>query len=88
MRLESNLSALHTFSLTVLLPFGDWIAALLKGELSLGSGSYATVAPFGTHIEVELTHPDHAVFRAIRLNLGLNHADSLDLLEDGLTRAL
>ena len=87
MRLEGNLSALQTFSLTVLLPFGVWITAFLKGELSLGPGSYATVAPFGTHIEVELTPQDHAVFRAIRLSLGLSHADSLVLLEDGLSRA-
>ena len=44
---------------------------------------------FGTHIEVELTPQDHAVFRAIRLSLGLSHADSLVLLlvEDGLSRA-
>ena len=88
MRLEGNLAALQTFSLTVLLPFGAWITAFLKGELSLGSGSYATVAPFGTHVEVELTPQDHAVFRAIRLSLGLSHADSLELLEDGLSRAL
>ena len=88
MRLEGNLSALQTFSLTVLLPFGVWTTAFLKGELSLGPGSYATVAPFGTHIEVELTPQDHAVFRAIRLSLGLSHADSLVLLEDGLSRAL
>jgi hypothetical protein len=88
MRLEGNLSALQTFSLTVLLPFGEWIAAFLNGQLSIGPGSYATVAPFGTHVEVELTPLDHVVFRAIRLSLGLSHADSLALLEDGLTRAL
>ncbi len=88
MRLEGNLAALQTFSLTVLLPFGAWITAFLKGELSLGPGSYATVAPVDTHTEVELTPRDHAVFRAIRLSLGLSHADSLDLLEDGLRRAL
>jgi hypothetical protein len=52
--------------------------------LSLGPGSYATLTPFGTHVEVELTPSDHAVFRAIWLSLGLNDADSLDLLEDGL----
>ena len=88
MRLEGNLSALQVFSLTVLLPFGNWIIAFLGGQLSLGPGSYATVAPYGTHVEVELTPLDHAVFRAIRLSLGLNHADGLALLEDGLTRAL
>ena len=88
MRLEGNVSALQTFSLTVLLPFGDWITAFLRGQLSLGPGSYCTVAPFGTHIEAELTPRDHAVFRAIRLSLGLSHADSLALLENGLTRAL
>ena len=88
MRLEGNLSALQTFSMTVLLPFGAWITAFLKGELSLGPGSYATVAPFGTHIEVELTPQDHVVFRAIRLSLGLSHTDSLELLEEGLSRAL
>jgi hypothetical protein len=88
MRLEGNLAALQTFSLTVLLPFGAWITAFLNGEISLGPGGYATVAPVDTHTEVELTPRDHAVFRAIRLSLGLNHADSLDLLEDGLRRAL
>jgi len=88
MRLEGNLAALQTFSLTVLLPFGDWITAFLKGERTLGPGGYATVAPVDTHTEVELTPLDHAVFRAIRLSLGLNHADSLELLEDGLRRAL
>jgi hypothetical protein len=91
MRLEGNLSALQTFSLTVLLPFGDWITEFLAGELSEGSlwpGSYATVVPFGTHVEVELTPLDHAVFRAIRLSLGLSHADSLALLEDDLTLSL
>jgi hypothetical protein len=69
MRLEGNLSALQTFSLTVLLPFGDWVTAFLGGQLSLGHGSYATVAPHGTHVEVELTPLDHAVFRAILLSL-------------------
>jgi hypothetical protein len=88
MRLEGNLLALQTFSLTVLLPFGDWITEFLDGDLSLGPGSYATVAPFGTHVEVELTPLDHAVFRAIRLSLDLSHAKSLALLEDGLTRSL
>ena len=88
MRLEGNLRALQTYSITVLLPFGDWIPAFLSGRLSLGPGSYATVAPCGTHLEVELTPLDHAVFRAIRLSLGLSHADSLALLEDGLTRSL
>ena len=88
MRLEGNLRALQTYSLTVLLPYGDWIPAFLSGQLSLGQGSYATVAPCGTHIEVELTPLDHTVFRAIRLSLGLSHADSLALLEDGLTRSL
>ncbi len=43
MRLEGNLSAIQTLSLTALLPFRDWIAVFLKGELSLGSGRYATV---------------------------------------------
>ena len=88
MRLEGNISALQAFSITILLPFGEWITAFLRGQLSLGPGSYATVAPFGTHIEAELTPRDHAVFRAIRLSLGLSHVDSLALLEDGLTRAL
>ena len=88
MRVEGNLLALQTFSLTVLLPFGDWITEFLDGDLSLGPGSYATVAPFGTHVEVELTPLDHAVFRAIRLSLDLSHAKSLALLEDGLTRSL
>ena len=68
MSLEGNVSALQTFSLTVLLPFGDWITAFLRGQLSLGPGSYCTVAPFGTHIEAELTPRDHAVFLAIRLS--------------------
>ncbi len=66
MRLEGNLSALQTFSLTVLISFGDRLTEFLAGELSLWPGSYATVAPFGTHVEVELTPLDHAVFRAIR----------------------
>jgi hypothetical protein len=87
-RLEGNLSALQSFSLTVLLPFGAWVTAFLKGELSLGQGSYATVGPIDTHIEVELSRRDHKIFRAIRLSLGLNHTDSLALLEDGLSRAL
>ena len=74
--------------MTVLLPFGAWVISFLKGELSLGPGSYATVAPLDTHIEVELYRHDHKAFRAIRLSLGLNHLDSLILLEDGLSRAL
>ena len=54
MRLEEvNLSAFQTFSLTVLLPFRAWIIAFLNGKLSLGPGSNATVALFGTHIEVD-----------------------------------
>ena len=87
-RLEGNLTALQSFSLTVLLPFGAWVTSFLKGELSLGPGSYATVGPIDTHIEVELSRRDHKIFRAIRLSLGLNHTDSLALLEDGLSRAL
>ncbi len=82
----------------MLLPFGAWITAFLKGELCLEPGSYATVAvvaPFGTHIEVEPTPQDHTIFLAIRRSSGLMHAeawiawtcclDSLDLLEDWLT---
>jgi hypothetical protein len=72
-RLEGNLLALQTFSLTVLFPLGDWITAFLGGQLSLGPGSYATVAPFSTNIKVKLTPLDHAVFLAIRLSLGLSH---------------
>jgi hypothetical protein len=88
LRLEGNLAALQSFSLTVLLPFGAWVTSFLKGELSLGPGSYATVGLIDTHIEVELSLRDHKIFRAIRLSLGLNHTDSLALLEDGLSSAL
>jgi hypothetical protein len=45
------------------------------------------VAPFGTYVEVPLLPPDHDVFLAIRPSLGLNHAESLALLEEGLTWA-
>ncbi len=80
--LEGNLADLKVFSVTVLLPFGPWIAAFLEGRLSLEPSSYSTLAPFGTFVEVALTPADHAVFSAIRLSLKLGHADSLRLLED------
>ncbi len=86
--LEENLAALKVFSVPVLLPFGPWIATFLEVRLSLGPGSYCIVAPIGTLVEVALTPPDHAVFRAIRPSLKLGHANSLQLLEEGLTRAL
>ncbi len=58
-RLEGNLTALQSFSLTALLPFGTWVTSFLKGGLTLGPGSYATVDPIDTHIEVELSRKDH-----------------------------
>lgn len=88
MKLEGNVADLKLFSFTILLPFGPWIAAFLEERLSLWPGSYTTVSSFGTFVEVSLTPLDHAVFRALRLSLGLNHAASLALLEEGLTRAL
>jgi hypothetical protein len=88
MRLEGNIADLKLFSFTILLPFGPWIAALLEERLSLWPGSYSTVASFGTFVEVALTPLDHAVFRALRLSLGLSNAASLALLEEGLTQAL
>ena len=86
MRLEGNIADLKLFSLTILLPLGPWIAAFVE-EL-LWPGSYSTLSSFSTFVEVSLTPLDHAVFRALRLSLGLNHAASLALLEEGLIRAL
>ncbi len=42
---------------------------------------------FGSFVEVALTPPDHTVFLSIRLSLKLGHANSLQLVEEGLTRA-
>ncbi len=83
MRLEGNIADLKLFSFTILLPFGPWITAFLEERLSLWPGSYSTLSSFGTFVEMSLRPHDHAVFRALRLSLGLNHAASLALLEEG-----
>ena len=70
-----------------ILPYGPWVGDLVSQRVSI-EGSYCTVAPFGTHIEVPLSPEDNTIFRCIRLSLGLNSSDSLDLLEDGFSRAI
>lgn len=73
--------------MTAILPYGPWVGDLVSRRVSI-EGSYCTVAPFGTHIEVPLSPEDNTIFRCIRLSLGLNSSDSLDLLEDGFSRAI
>ena len=85
-RIDGDCGNLQEYSLTVLLPYGPWVNSLVSRQVSI-EGSYCTVAPFGTHIEVPLSPTDHATFRSIRISLGLGPATSLDLLEDGLSRA-
>ncbi len=70
-----------------ILPYGPWVGDLVSLLESI-EGSYCTVAPFGTHIEAPLSQEDNTISRCIRLSLGLNSSDSLDLLEDGFSRAI
>ena len=86
-RIDGDLDALQEFSMTAILPYGPWVSELVSRRVSI-EGSYCTVAPFGTHIEVALAPEDNTIFRCIRLSLGLNSSDSLDLLEDGFSRAI
>ena len=86
-RIDGDLDALQEFSMTAILPYGPWVGDLVSRRVSI-EGSYCTVAPFGTHIEVPLSPEDNTIFRCIRLSLGLNSSDSLDLLEDGFSRAI
>jgi hypothetical protein len=88
MRIDGDREGLGDYSMTALLQYGPWVSALVRRQVLIG-GSYCTVAPFGTHVEVPLSLApgDHATFRGIRLSLGLSHTASLDLLEDALYRA-
>ena len=86
MRIDGDREGLGDYSMTALLPYGPWVSALVRRQVLIG-GSYCTVAPFGTHVEVPLSPGDHAIFRGIRLSLGLSHTASLDLLEDAFYRA-
>ena len=86
-RIDGDLDALQEFSMTAILPYGPWVGDLVSRRVSI-EGSYCTVAPFGTHIEVPLSPEDNTIFRCVRLSLGLNSSDSLDLLEDGFSRAI